>query len=207
MKRECSDLVNRLTQIINNDDYLNVEMSLVGSGAKSLITQNGNKPIDLDFNIEIVNIDGDINAGRTIKEYIRKNFNLALASKGWRDCKDSTSVLTTEKRVFNKGNKTSFSVDVAIVTESNGKWYRLIHQKTGRVDKDHWIWNECPNSKGLKQKIEKIKKNNCWLAVRDEYLEKKNFYLTSNDNNHPSFVCYIEAVNNVYNQMRQKYIL
>lgn len=156
----------------------------------------------MDFNIEIVNIDGDINDGRTIKEYIRKKFNLALAFKGWGDCKDSTSVLTTEKRVFNKGNKTSFSVDVAIVTESNGKWYRLIHQKTGHVDKDHWIWNECPNSTGLRKKILKIKKNNCWMDVRNAYLKKKNFYLTRNDYNHPSFVCYIEAVNEVYNQLK-----
>lgn len=27
-------------------------------------------------------------------------------------------------------------------------------------------------------------------------------YLTQNDHNHPSFICYIEAVNNVYNSRK-----
>lgn len=64
-----------------------------------------------------------------IKEYVRKQFNIALKSKGWGDCKDSTSALTTEQRQFKEGNPTSFSIDVAIICESNDSWYRLIHQK------------------------------------------------------------------------------
>ena len=35
--------------------------------------------------------------------------------------------------------------------------------------------------------------------VREQYLALKNMYLSKNDINHPSFICYIEAVNNVYN--------
>lgn len=30
MKTECSDVVNRLIQSINNDDYLQVDMHMVG---------------------------------------------------------------------------------------------------------------------------------------------------------------------------------
>ena len=62
MRRECSDVVNRLVQSINNDDYLKVEMQMVGSGAKNLETQNANKPVDLDYNISIIDINGNINA-------------------------------------------------------------------------------------------------------------------------------------------------
>ena len=32
-----------------------------------------------------------------------------------------------------------------------------------------------------------------------QYLNIKNRYLRQNDHDHPSFICYIEAVNNVYN--------
>ena len=35
--------------------------------------------------------------------------------------------------------------------------------------------------------------------TREQYKRIKNKYLTSNDYNHSSFICYIEAVNNVYN--------
>ena len=38
-----------------------------------------------------------------------------------------------------------------------------------------------------------------WMLVRQQYEKIKNMYLIRNDYNHPSFVCYVEAVNNVYN--------
>ena len=36
--------------------------------------------------------------------------------------------------------------------------------------------------------------------MREEYIKLKNRYLSDNDH-HPSFICYSEAVNNVYNQL------
>ena len=41
MRRECSDIINRLVQHINSEDVMEVEAHLVGSGAKHLETQNG----------------------------------------------------------------------------------------------------------------------------------------------------------------------
>lgn len=200
MRRECSDVVNRLVQIINNEDYLQVEMQMVGSGAKNLEAQNANEPVDLDYNISITDIDGDINDCHKIKEYIRQKFNEALNSKGWRNCQDSKSALTTEKRHFLKGNPTEFSIDVAIVVESKKTWYRLIHEKTGYVSNDKWYWNEGPDSNGLTDRVDWLKENNCWNDVRNTYIEKKNMYLRRGDKTHPSFNCYIEAVNEVYNK-------
>ena len=43
-------------------------------------------------------------------------------------------------------------------------------------------------------------KQGLWQEVRDRYLEKKNMYLSWQDRNHPSFVVYVEAVNEVYNR-------
>lgn len=201
MRKECSDVVNRLVTIINNDDVMSVEMHMVGSGAKNMETQNENEPVDLDYNINVLIVNSyNINDCKNIKEYIRKKFNQALKSKGWRDCKDSTSALTTGQMYFLQGNQTRFSIDLAITFESNNKWYRLIHNKTGLVSKDEWIWNEGPNSSNLIKKVKWLKKNNYWKFVRDTYLDRKNKYLRRGDNNHPLFNCYIEAVNEIYNK-------
>ena len=45
-----------------------------------------------------------------------------------------------------------------------------------------------------------LKAEDLWDEVRDTYLEKKNFYLCRNDHNHPSFIVYVETVNQVYNK-------
>ena len=47
-----------------------------------------------------------------------------------------------------------------------------------------------------------IKEKGKWTLVREQYLKIKKQYLTSNDYNHSSFICYIEAVNNVYNSRK-----
>lgn len=202
MRGLCSNIVNQLVQSINNDNELIVEAHLVGSGARNLETQNANEPVDLDYNLNIINSKRkDLNnlSEQSIKEYIRKIFNEVLNNNGWGDCQDSTSCLTTERRYFTKGNSTEFSIDLAIVHENpDGTWFRLIHEKTGWVSNDKWYWNEAPHSKDLKKKADKLKSNNHWAEVRDTYLNKKNMYLSRRDYNHPSFNCYIEAVNEVY---------
>ena len=201
LKNTCSGIINELVQMINNEKKLEVEAHLVGSGAKNLITQNEEEPVDLDYNLCILTCNEfNINDGKSIKEYIRKCFNKVLKRNRWGYCHDSKSALTTEHRVFNTGNQTSFSIDLCIVTEDGDKWWRLIHKKTGNVQTDEWIWNEGKNSKGLRNKVDWLKDNNLWNKVRDIYLDKKNMYLRRNDYNHPSFICYIEAVNEVYDK-------
>ena len=200
MKSLCSDIINQLVQSINNDSVMTVEAHLVGSGARNLITQNAKEPIDLDYNLCVLEVFGiGFNDGRTIKEHIRKHFNAVLKSNKWSDCQDSTSALSTELREFTKGNKTEFSIDLAIVRERNYGWERLIHRKTGFVTYDQWYWNEAPNSRGLADKVDAIKDENLWLEVRDLYLDKKNMYLSRGDKeNHPSFNVYIETINEIY---------
>ncbi len=199
MRKVCSDIVNQLVQEINKGDLLNVKAYLVGSGARNLITQNANNSIDLDYNLDIIESKCDIRKGDIIKEYVRKNFNKVLKRNDWEDCQDSTSALTTRKMKFTEGNQTPFSIDLAITTrDGSGNLYRLIHKKTGFVSQDEWYWNEIPKSKGLDKRIKWLKDNNKWGELRETYLDNKNMYLKRNDYNHPSFVCYIEAVNEVY---------
>lgn len=201
LKGTCSDIVNQLVQSINNDSVMTVKAYLVGSGAKNLITQNENESIDLDYNLCIVSTKSiSILDCCGIKEYIRKQFSKVLRLNGWDDCEDSTSAFTTKERVFKRGNQTAFRIDLAITCKYYNKWQRLIHQKTGFVNLDRYYWNEVRDSGKLEEKVRVLKSENLWGGVRDTYLDKKNFYLCRNDYTHPSFVIYVEAVNQIYNK-------
>lgn len=49
------------------------------------------------------------------------------------------------------------------------------------------------------EKAKYIKEKGRWQLVRTQYLNIKNRCLHQNDSAHSSFICYMEAVNNVYN--------
>lgn len=202
---ECSDIVNQLVQNLSNYG-IKAKMNVVGSKSRNMITQYEKEPIDFDFNVTILSAN-NINDCRTIKENARKAFNEVLNANGWSDCEDSTSSLTTERRHFTKGNKTEFSIDVCLVRMKDDSWYRLIHKKTGYSYMDSYMWEMGPNSKAMDDKVKYLKENtDAWIKVREAYLEKKNMYLTRNDYNHSSFICYIEAVNEIYYQYKGTYI-
>ncbi len=202
LKRYCGEIMQQLCHILKEKFDIGATFYLVGSGAKNLIMQNGSNPIDLDYNLEIVRCE-DINDCRHIKECTRIAFNIVLRQFNWRDCQDSTSSLTTEKQYFTKGNQTEFSIDVCITTQDDkDKYHRLIHEKTGWMANDKYYWSMAKNSTKIKEKADYIKSKGKWMLVREQYERIKNKYLTKNDYNHPSFVCYIEAVNNVYNSRR-----
>lgn len=201
LKSCCADIVNQLVQAINSDGRMEVRAFLVGSGARNLITQNANGPVDLDYNLEIVDSgEFNINDGRGIEEYVFEMFNYVLNKNSWGNCKDSTSAFTTKERVFKSGNKTPFKIDLCIIRRNQNGWDRLIHMKTGVVAFDRYYWNTAPNSRDMQAKTKWLKDNDLWLEVRDTYLTKKNRYLQSQDYNHSSFNCFIEAVNEVYNK-------
>ena len=89
-------------------------------------------------------------------------------------------------------------MDICIVCEDTDRnYHRLIHDK--RYFPNRYFWNQAPNSRNIRDKAKCIKEKGKWTLVREQYLRIKNQYLTSNDYNHSSFICYIEAVNNVYN--------
>lgn len=91
----------KLVQSINNDSVMTVEAHLVGSGARNLITQNAKEPIDLDYNLCVLEVFGiSISDGKAIKEHVQKHFNAVLSYNGWNNCQDSTSALSTELRHF-----------------------------------------------------------------------------------------------------------
>lgn len=204
MKQLCGDIMQRLCHQLKEDCDIGAIFYMVGSGARNLILQNNSNPIDLDYNLEIVRCDdfGDL---KGIKESAQKTLNKVLREYDMRDCDDSKSSLTTKRVCFKTGNQTEFSMDIAIVCkDEEGNLYRLIHNKTGWVSFDSYEWRMAPNSKAVREKAAAVKKAHAWKDVRDQYKDIKNRYLRMNDHSHPSYICYIEAVNNVYNSLKHR---
>lgn len=199
MRQFCGKTMQDLCRTLRKDHDIGAGFALVGSGARNLIMQNENGPVDLDYNLEIVRCK-DFNDCRGIKQEVQKAFNHVLQNCGLHNCEDSTSALTTKKIQLGKGPSAGFSIDVCIViTNERGNYLRLIHDKTGLASKDRYYWNEARKSNHMKEKTDYIKSQKCWSMVRKRYADTKNRYLTQNDCNHPSFICYVEAVNNIYN--------
>ena len=199
MRSLSGEIMQLVCHYLKEDYDIGANFYLVGSGARNLVLQNEDNPVDLDYNLEIMRCE-DFKDCRFLKESTRKTFNKVLGEYRLHDCEDSTSSLTSKLIQFNSGNETEFSIDICItVSDDKGNYHRLIHEKTGWTYNDRYYWNIAPHSKELKKKADHIKKCGKWEMVREQYLRIKNRYLAANDHEHPSFVCYVEAVNNVYN--------
>lgn len=206
MSSLCGNIMQDLCHTLKLDYDIGAMFYLVGSGERNMIFLNGNEQhIDLDYNLEIVRIDDWYNL-ENIKECVRESFNKVLKEYEFGYCQDSTSCLTAkkiEKIDSSQLNQIKFSMDVAIVREgANGYIYRLIHEKKCMIDRGRYYWNKAPHAKNINAKAHYIKHYGKWELVREQYKKIKNKYLTQNDHNHPSFICYIEAVNNVYNSRK-----
>ena len=202
LRQECGQIMQGLCHRLKEQYDIGAQFYLVGSGEENLVMQNEDEPIDLDYNLKILRCD-DINDCEQIKESVRKAFNYVLNMHGWGSCDDSKSCLTTKVWYYEKWD-IGFSMDVAIVKEDEyGRIHRLIHQKTGDTHVDQWYWNIAPNSNRIKEKEEAIKDAGKWDALREEYRRIKNMYLKRSyfEDNHPSYICYVEAINNVYNSI------
>ena len=203
IRTEAGEILQDLCHNLKVDHDIGARFFMVGSGSHRLITQNANQPVDLDFNLEIVRCE-DFDDCRYLKECVRKSFDKALRARGcyWGNCEDSTSVLTAKRQMYFVTDPAKYGIDVCIIMQDDGHYHRLIHKKAHWPCDDEYYWNIGPNSRELKEKEEYIRKHGKWELVRSQYLDLKNLYLTRNDHNHPSFICYIEAVNNVYNSRK-----
>lgn len=200
-RSDCSYVLKETCELLKKKG-ISAQFSLVGSGAKNMVTRNGDGPYDLDYNLLIMKAEERYwNDLRLLKETVRNALNRAERREFFSDVQDSTSCLTAIL-CFEKSPDIKFKFDVAITTKNkNGNYMRLIHNKNVyTLGWDQYTWNEVPNSYQVKDKADEIKEAVLWQEVRDKYLEKKNMYLSRQDRNHPSFVVYVEAVNEVYNR-------
>ena len=199
-RSDCSKTLKKTCELLRAKG-ISAQFSLVGSGARNMITRNGEGPYDLDYNLLVMKANDEYCDPRLLKDTIRNALNKAVGGKFFSDAQDSTSCLTA-LLYFKDTPNVEFSFDVAITTKNkNGNYMRLIHNKNVyALGLDQYTWNEVPNSHQVKDRADKLKRAGLWQKVRDRYLEKKNMYLFRQDHNHPSFVVYVEAVNEVYSR-------
>lgn len=194
---ESADVVNRLVQELKKYG-IQSRMNVVGSKLRNMVTRDGKAPFDYDFNIWIENADRF--DGGILKDTVKRAFDDVLSKKKWQHCKDSTSVLTARKK-----QDSCYYIDVCIVKRDYfGHLHRLIHNKTGYVNMDQYYWNQFPELEGLQEREEMLKPEH-WEEVRKAYLDKKIMYQKRQDMYHKSFICYIEAVNEVYGKYFNRY--
>lgn len=199
----CSDTLNRLKNVLRNDYDIECTFRLIGSGSKDIVTQNNDGPFDLDYNLYITRFPTDFDPNTTakmkwLKDTIRVELNELLGHEGFRDAQDSTSVLTARLFLNNDPLKKVFSFDVAILAKNkNGEYCRLKHEK-GLYES--FLWNQVPSSHNVYEKADELKQYGWWEDVQDKYVELKNLYLRRMDYNHPSFIVFVEAVNQVYQE-------
>ena len=202
-KSYCADILNQLKMALLNNYGIITDIELIGSGAKNLVTKNENEPFDLDYNIIINSFDDDYNPNnsmdlRELKDLIRNELNRILQEDYFKDAQDSKSVLTARRFFTDDPEKKEFSFDIAILAKNKvGNYCRLIHEK-GLFDR--FYWNEVPSSHDVYEKSNELKEYGWWQDVRERYLDLKNMYHQRRDYTHPSFVVYVEAVNQIYKE-------
>ena len=197
---DCSSVLKKVCLMLKEKGIF-AQFTLVGSGARNMVTRNGDGPFDLDYNLEIIKAPEEYwNDLRSLKNTIRILLDEAAGLKCFSESQDSTSCLTALLH-FRDEPAIKFKFDVAIVSRnSKGKLRRLIHNKNAwGLGMDQYVWNEIPDSHNVAQKVKRLKAEGLWLTVRDRYVDRKNTYLSRwLDKDHPSLIIYIETVNEIY---------
>ena len=199
----CSEKLQSLCATLKKDG-ITAQPILIGSGARNLVTRNGAGAFDLDYNLEIIRMPAEYDQDPfALKNRVMTLLNKQLEGTYFSDAKDSTSVITAVL-LFTDNPQVQFSFDIGIIKKNKkGNYCRLIHQKDGQSH-GTFTWCEIPTSAQVGEKASAIKKAGKWVAVRQRYLELKNRYLKGNDRDHPSFVVYVEAVNQVFATLSKK---
>lgn len=200
---DCSNVLKRVCSMLN-ERGITAKFTLVGSGARNMVTRNGEGAFDLDYNLEIIKaLDEYWDDLRYLKNTVRILLDKASGLRCFSESQDSTSCLTALLH-FKDEPTVKLSFDVAIVTRNaKGTLCRLIQNKNAwGYGSNQYVWNEVPSSHDVAQKAKQLKEAGGWLEVRDEYVRLKNMYLSCAwYKDHPSFIVYIEAINSVYQKM------
>jgi len=163
------------------------------------LLKNGNGGFDFDYNLIIPTPpEGEKYKADIIKQRFLLAFQDCVNGTMYSAPQDSTSAITIKLK--DKKNSTVLhSFDFAIIYYDNDKvengYLFLKNQKSQNT----YIFEARNLSRNLDYKIEYILNfKDGWNLIREEYLNLKNI---NNDNNKHSFSLYLEAVNNIYNQL------
>ena len=186
----CKGVILEVQDIVR--DWFTFDFKLIGSGERRLVTQNGNNPFDLDYNLILQKDKKDLfyNPQR-IKILFMDAFKRALNKRGIKNYseRNHTSVITVN--ILDKKNNVEFSFDVAILAElDNGFFCRLTYDKIS----NRYIWNQVPNSHKFFDRYKLVRDNGYFMKFKNRYLELKKEHLEKKDET-SSFSIFLETLN------------
>ena len=142
--------------------------------------------------------------GEVIKDQFMEALKLALRGTKYSVCENSTSVITI-KVVDRKKSKIEHSCDFAIIYYPKNEIFDGYYYLKRLKSLNCYCFEKRSVASRVDEKLEYILKyDNGWNRIKEEYLKLKN---SNNDPDKHSFALYLEAVNNVYNQLKPSYSL
>lgn len=202
VRLELEEIIRKVHHYMRKNFDLTFQHKLIGSGSRHLVTcvKNGNKGFDFDYNFIIPPPEDDwCWDAEVIKEQFVEALKFALKGTNYSTPKDSTSAITI-KVVDRTNSKIRHSCDFAIIyypddDNFNGYFYLKNWKQMNR-----YSFEPRNSSSNIDEKLDEILSyTNGWNMIRTEYLKLKN---ANKDENKRSYVLYLEAVNNVYNQLQ-----
>ncbi|MBD8928978.1 MAG: hypothetical protein EGQ78_01200 [Clostridiales bacterium] len=170
IKEELYHLLYEVQDLVR--DYFTFKFTTVGSSSRNMITYDANSNIGFDFDINIeVNDDDENFEPKEIREIVRNAINRAASRYGYKNCEDSTRVLTI-KKVNTFTSRIIHSCDFAIVyncTDGRQQYIRF------NKDNNSYSWEyQGKGFVGLEKKMDWLKRENLWGELQDYYIYKKN---------------------------------
>lgn len=176
-KKQAQPIKDELYQIlymVQNlvRDNFTFSFTPIGSSSRNMITCDAKSNIGFDFDINIeVNDDNEDFVPKEIRTIIRTAIDRVAPRYGYKNCEDSTRVLTI-KKVDTSHSRIIHSCDFAIVyncTDGRQQYIRF------NKDNNYYYWEyQGKGFVGLEKKMDWLKRENLWGELQDYYIYKKN---------------------------------
>ena len=176
-KKQAQPIKDELYQILYMvqdlvRDNFTFSFTPIGSSSRNMITCDAKSNIGFDFDINIeVNDDNEDFEPKEIRTIIRTAIDRVAPRYGYKNCEDSTRVLTI-KKVDTFHSRIIHSCDFAIVYNcSDGRQQYIRFNK----DNNYYSWEyQGKGFVGLEKKMDWLKRENLWGELQDYYIYKKN---------------------------------
>ena len=176
-KKQAQPIKDELYQILYMvqdlvRDNFTFSFTPIGSSSHNMITYDAKSNIGFDFDINIeVNDDNEDFEPKEIRTIIRTAIDRVAPRYGYKNCEDSTRVLTI-KKVDTSHSRIIHSCDFAIVyncTDGRQQYIRF------NKDNTYYYWEyQGKGFVGLEKKMDWLKRENLWGELQDYYIYKKN---------------------------------
>lgn len=201
VRLELEEIIRKIHHYMRTNYKLTFQHKLIGSGNRHLVTREkgGNKGFDFDYNFIIPHPgEGYYWKADVIKKQFTEALKFALKGTNYSKIQDSTSSITI-KVVDRTNSRILHGCDFAIIYYSEDEDFNGYYYLKNWKNQKRYSFEQRISSIDIDEKLDVILSyENGWNMIRDEYIKLKN---RNRDINKRSFVLYLEAVNNIYNQL------